>query len=59
MLHPRRLRALSDADCADKIKDSEVDGSRRPSPSLFRQEQADENAYQDDDGSDNESENGS
>jgi hypothetical protein len=52
---------VSDAGSADKIEDSDDDGSQQPSPSLFRQEQADENAdaSQDDDGSDNESDDGS
>jgi hypothetical protein len=52
---------VSDAGSADKFHASDDDGSQQASPSRFRQDQADENAYasQDNDGSDNESDNGS
>ncbi len=46
-----------DADSDEKIEDSDDDGSQQPSPSLFRKEQADENAdsSEDNDGEDNQS----
>ena len=43
----------SDVESADKSEESDDDGSQRPSPSLYRQQQADENAddsQEDDDG---------
>jgi hypothetical protein len=51
----------SDSDSAHKNEDSDDDGSQRPSPSLFRQEQADKNAdaIEDDDGEDDQSDYGS
>jgi hypothetical protein len=50
-----------DADSDKKIEDSDDDGSQQPSPNLFRQEQADENAdpSEDDDSEDNQSDDGS
>jgi hypothetical protein len=53
--------AVSDVESADKFEDSDDDGSQRPSPSLYQQEQVDENAdaAEDDDGEDNRSDYGS
>ncbi len=50
----------SDADSADKIEGSGDDGGQRPSPSLFRLQQAAQNAdvNEDDDGEDNHFNNG-
>jgi hypothetical protein len=50
-----------DADSDEKNEHSDDDGSQQPSPSLFRQEQAHENAdpSEDDDSEDNQSDDGS
>jgi hypothetical protein len=58
---PSSAAENSDVESDERIEQSDDDGSQRPSPSLYRQQPADENAddSQDDDGEDNQSDYGS